>query len=112
MKPLAVIAALIPTPLLAGTFDCTFTTECFESEACADSSFTTEVSVENSKITTEFGDLEITAIEQTPDTKVLFAKGDGAAYLLSVTPEAARLTTQISAGPIVVSYLGACEGAF
>ena len=112
MRHLALTALLLPTPLLAEGFDCSFNTECFEAEACAEANFTASVDVESEKITTEFGDLTIVAVKQETRTMTLFATGAGAEYLLSVTPQAARLTTHANEGPMVISYLGTCEGAF
>lgn len=112
MKRLALIALMFPTPLLAGGFDCTFTTECFEAEACTDANFKVGVALEDKTISTEFGDLMVASLKQTPTTMTLVATGAGAEYLLSMTPEAARLTTHSNDGPMVISYLGICEGAF
>ncbi len=112
MRGLIAAMLLLPAPLWAEGIACTFTTECFEADACTEANFAAEVAVENERISTEFGDLTIVAVKRTPANLTLFATGDGAEYLLSVTPQAARLTTHANEGPMVISYLGTCEGAF
>ncbi|MDF1668985.1 MAG: hypothetical protein P1U83_05160 [Roseovarius sp.] len=104
------LAICLASPLWA--FSCGFETECIEAEACAKTDFLLEVLIEDQIISTEFGDLTIVAVKEREALITLFATGDGAEYLMSVTPKAARLSSQMNAGPVSVSYLGLCEGAF
>ena len=112
---MALVLALITGPLplqAAEAFLCTFQTECYEDEACGETTFAAEVDVKGEKLVTEFGDLIIVAVKKRPALMTLFATGDGAEYLLSITPKAARLSPHANEGPQVISYLGSCEGAF
>ncbi|MBU2982340.1 hypothetical protein KO498_11030 [Lentibacter algarum] len=106
------ISFAIASPTTAEAFGCSFVTECFEAEACGETTFTAEVDIKGEKLETEFGDLSIVAVKERPALKTMFATGDGAEYLLSITPQGARLTTHANEGPLVISYLGSCEGAF
>lgn len=109
---LALAALSVPSAVFAADFTCAFTTECFEAEQCSDSTFAIDVMLGDEKISTEFGALTIVALKQSDALKTLFATGSGAEYLLSITSDAARLTTHMNDGPLSVTYLGACEGAF
>ena len=108
--PLVLLAPLMASAALA--YPCTFHTECFESDACAESTFVAEVLLEDEAISTEFGDLTIVAAKQAEALTTIFATGNGAEYLLSVSPTAARLSTHMNDGPLSVTYHGICEGAF
>lgn len=103
--PLAVQAEEAP-------FTCRFTTECYEAEPCSDSDFSLTVDLEQKAIRTEYGDLTVVAVKREAGLKTLFATGQGAEYLMSVTPQAARLSTQNNKGPEMLGYIGSCEGAF
>ncbi|QGX98571.1 hypothetical protein EI983_09890 [Roseovarius faecimaris] len=96
----------------AQAFNCLFDTECYEAEGCAASNFDIDVSTEDKTLSAAFGDLTILAIKRSESLVTLFATGGGAEYMLSATPEAARLSVQMNQGPLVLSYLGICEGAF
>ena len=103
---------------------CTFTTECFETDGCADTSFTLTYQVSTCPIApgprgitveTDFGDLqgkEIGSVCAGDDISHgghgFYLSGQGATFLLSVTEGNARLTTHIE-GPITISYFGICE---
>ena len=104
------LLSLMASPALA--FECSFDTECMETEACADSAFLVDVLVDDKILSTEFGDLTIVAIKQDTAFMALFATGSGAEYMMSVTPDAARLTTHINEGPMSITYLGHCKEAF
>ncbi len=101
--------------LLLGTgalaLECQFDTECYESEPCGATQFNLSVLADDQKLVTDFGDLTIVAIKQTPKLTTLFATGDGAEYLLSTTTQGARFSAQMNDGPQVVTYLGQCKGA-
>lgn len=104
---------------------CNFTTECFETEACASTAFSVSFEVTTCPrdsgargvvAETEFGALsgfEITTPcngqpQVHADGDYALA-GDGATYLLSIEDSVARLTTHIT-GPLSVTYYGTCEG--
>ena len=104
MKPvLTVLAVLTALPAAAG--DCTFTTECFEAEACAQTQFSVTISDDAATLVTDFGDLAVVFAEGP----VLVAQDANATYLLTTLPEGARLSTQMTGSPMVVTYLGQCE---
>ncbi|WP_095589654.1 hypothetical protein [Actibacterium ureilyticum] len=106
MKPvLTVLAALAALP--AAARDCTFATECFEAEACADTQFSVTISDDGTTLVTDFGDLAVVFA----DGPVLVAQDANATYLLTDLPEGARLSTQMTGSPMVVTYLGQCEAA-
>lgn len=96
----------------AHAFPCSFTTECYESEPCAASDFAFEVDVEAKRMITDYGDITIVAVKETGRLTTLFATGAGAEYMLSLTPQAARLSTHSNEGPAAITYLGQCTGAF
>ncbi len=98
--------------LPTAAFECNFATECYENEACTDSTFTLEADIEAQEIATEFGELIIVAVKSEENLMTLFATGPGAEYLMSLTPDAARLTTHVNDGPQSITYLGQCTGAF
>ncbi|WP_322865860.1 hypothetical protein U5922_006430 [Aquicoccus sp. G2-2] len=93
----------------AAAVTCTFTKECYEAEACDTSDFHLQVDLDDKKISTDYGDLTIVAVKEETKFTVMFATGKGAEYLLSYTPTAARMSSQINDGPQVVTYLGKCE---
>ena len=111
-------AVLLATAVLgfgaasANAFECVFITECYEAEGCSGTTFNIEVDIHAEAVSTDFGDLQIVAVKETDVVTTLFATGDGAEYLLSLTPRAARFTAHNNSGPEVISYLGQCEGAY
>ena len=110
LAPALCVAFGLSGPALA--FPCTFTTECYEAEACTATTFAIEVDIGAKTVTTDYGDLTIVAVKETGRLTTLFATGAGAEYMASITPVAARLTAHNNQGPEVISYLGRCEGAF
>lgn len=98
------------SPALA--FLCSFQTECYEDNACAPSTFMLEVQLDENSISTEAGDWIIVARKTEPALITMFAAAKGTEYLISITPEAARLSGHLNAGPRAIQYLGTCEGAF
>lgn len=112
MRPALISLTLALTAGQAQAFGCGFDIECYENDACTRADFKIEVGIDAKTITTEFGDITIVAVKETGRLTTLFATGQDAEYMLSVTPVAARLTTHSNDGPQVISYLGQCEGAF
>ena len=105
-------ALLLALPGAALAYPCSFTIECYEAEACTAAQFTLDVNIPAKALTTEYGDLVIVAVKEIAGLTTLFATGEGAEYLLSITPAAARLSTHANDGPQAITYLGTCEGAF
>ena len=105
------------TPVLAKTY-CVFSSECFEADACTDSSFRLDfekggdagAARVSSGVTarTEFGDLGGFIIKQDGDQDTIAFEGPGAFYFLTVAGRDARLSVHME-GPLVVTYLGTCE---
>lgn len=101
----ALIGALIVVASGAGAETlCRFETECFEADECAVSAFELRLDAARTVMGTEFGDLAVVA----EAGGALIAEGTGAVYMLSIEEAGARLSVQME-GPMVVSYLGACE---
>lgn len=107
---LFVLAVVCASP--AQAFSCLFETGCYEAEDCQKADFDIDVSTENKTLSTAFGNLTILAIKRSESLVTLFATGGGAEYMMSVTPDAARMSAHMNQGPQVISYLGKCEGAF
>lgn len=93
----------------AAAFECTFTTECFETDSCSDTQFSMDVDVPLQTVTTDFGDLGVVAVQSKDGNFILFASGDGAEYMLTTNEGGARLSTHLTDGPMVVTYHGRCE---
>ena len=107
---LATTISLLGTQATA--FPCTFTTECYEAEACQTAVFDVEVDIGAEALSTEAGNLVVVAVKEADQLTTLFASGQGAEYMMSITPTAARMTSHTNDGPQVISYLGHCKGAF
>ena len=112
MMRFAILFAALTLASPSSAFVCIFQTECYEEQACAPSAFELEVQLENQSVSTEAGDWSIVAKKSEPALITLFAAAKGTEYLLSITPEAARLSGHLNAGPQAIQYLGTCEGAF
>ena len=108
----AIFLAALTLASPSAAFVCIFQTECYEEQACSPSAFELEVQLENQSVSTEEGDWIIVAKKSEPALITLFAAAKGTEYLLSITPEAARLSGHLNAGPQAIQYLGTCEGAF
>lgn len=97
--------ALTATGALAET--CTFTTECFEAEACQETNF--EITIE--------GDTLVTIAETIPvtsggsDTKGVFVGYTSSAFHVLTREKSgpARYSTHIFDGMMMVNYMGTCE---
>jgi len=107
------VLALMLTPVSALALECTFTTECFESETCTDSAF--NVTIEEKEGAT----LLVSDTETIPvsvggsDTVRVYVGVTGSAFhLMSRSADGvARYSTHLYDGPMMVNYLGRCEGA-
>ncbi|WP_368183601.1 hypothetical protein [Aestuariibius sp. HNIBRBA575] len=113
LNPIKAAAALMvfATPALAD-YSCAFDRECVDADACAATDFTVDVQKTASILGTVFGDLMIIASKGDDNLHTYIAAGDGADYLMSVTPNGAIFTTHIADGPMSITYLGTCQGAF
>ncbi|MCW1955377.1 hypothetical protein [uncultured Lentibacter sp.] len=96
----------------AQAFVCRFQTECYEAEACGAADYLIDVQLQNQSVSTADGDWVIVAKKSEAALITLFAAAKGVEYLVSITPEAARLSGHLNAGPRAIQYLGTCEGAF
>ena len=99
----------LPSAVAASDYSCNFNTECYESEACAESDFTVEVRNGENKFVTDFGTFPILAKRETDEILTVFVHTDGAVYLLSSNARQSRLTVHITDGPQSLTYLGQCE---
>lgn len=102
--------ALPVTGLAAET--CTFTTECLEGEACAETSFMAEVTTGADKTATFTTDAETLKGQMlASDDNIHFAfEHATAAHLLTQYPDGqARYTVHLD-GPFTITYHGSCEG--
>ena len=105
--------------LVAGTAQartvCTFTTECFEDEACAETQFTVAIEAgtlgpDDIVLVTEAETVHgAIAGAGSVDRGHFIGIGQGAVHMLTVDGASdARYTTHIAEGPMSVSYIGAC----
>lgn len=107
---MAAATSSVALPALAQT--CTFTTECYEAEACQDTSFSLTAALDDAKLVTDFGDLTVVGVKNDAPVTTVFATGEGAEYLLSRNAGTARFTAHSNDGPTSITYLGTCEGEF
>lgn len=86
---------------------CTFTSECFEGEACAETSFT--MTIEDGKLITDAETIPVTS--GGSDTVNVFVGYTASAFhvLTREKGNQARYSTHIFDGPLMVNYLGTCE---
>ncbi|MEM7644515.1 MAG: hypothetical protein AAF366_18615 [Pseudomonadota bacterium] len=92
----------------AAQMACTFETECYEQDGCAEAGFTLSLDEtgETPVLMTDFGDL---AVEELGEGLWL-AQSDGLAALLSVGEDGTARASFHLPGPQVVAYLGMCGG--
>ena len=108
IRSLLLLTAL-PGLAVASDYSCNFKQECYEAQACAESDFTAEVRGGEDKFVTDFGTFPILAKRESDTILTVFVHTEGAVYLLSSGPRAARLTAHITDGPQSITYLGLCE---
>ncbi len=116
LKPM-LLAVCLPVAASAKTY-CVFQTECFEAEACAESTFRLDFEgggsaggtrLSNGVVAeTEFGDLPGYVIRQSEGAATYAFETGSAMYFLSFEGRDARLSVHME-GPMVVGYLGTCE---
>ncbi len=114
MRTLSTAAFMVCMATAAHAMECTFTTECFDGEACAETDL--EMTVAHNDhglptLETISETLHVTAIAGDGKThSTLTATGEGAIHMLTrSTGGDARYTVHLTEGPIVISYLGTCK---
>ena len=86
---------------------CTFTTECFEADGCSDTNY--EITINGDTLVT-ISDTIPVQVSSTDTTTVYTGIKGTIAHMLSVNSDGpARYTSHIFGGPLVISYIGACE---
>jgi len=115
----ALLAIFVISPSLAWAGDefatCHFTTECFEGETCTDTDFGFVVIHDDQMgfvIQTDAENIDGLVFDNRfPDeTSTLIGAAETAYHMLTIAPKgAARYSVQMQ-GPMVVSYMGQCEG--
>ena len=117
MRIAAVCLAMALPGMVSATTYCSFEQECFEADACGDAGFLFEY-IDNANgarlqqgvtASTEFGDLGGYVLRRDESSVSYAFEGPGAMYFLTVENAAARLSVHME-GPMVVTYLGRCEG--
>ncbi|MEL6640035.1 MAG: hypothetical protein AAFP98_01780 [Pseudomonadota bacterium] len=90
-----------------GAETCTFTTECFEDEGCADTQFS--MAIDGNTIVTDAETIVVTT--GGSDTKNVFVGYTETAFHVLTREKggAARYSTHIFDGMLMVNYLGTCE---
>jgi len=86
---------------------CTFTTECFEGDGCYETAF--EMTVENGQIISDAETIPVTST--VSDAAEVFVGNSGSAIhvLTRGSDGAARYSTHIYDGMLMLNYLGTCE---
>jgi hypothetical protein len=103
--PVVLITLLTAAPALAET--CTFTTECFEGEACSDANYT--VTIDGAQLITDAETISV-GIGGSNELSVYAGATQNAFHLLTRTKAGdARYATHIFDGPLMVNYIGRCE---
>jgi hypothetical protein len=116
MRNLLVSTLLVTLALPAGAqnkSECTFTAECFEGEACEETSFEVSVTAdpENPQGLLMISDSETLKGSglRTGDTARVVFFGESGMHAISVQKDAqARYTAHLD-GPMVITYQGTCE---
>lgn len=112
--PIALCALLsfLAAPSMAETVKCSFTTECYEAEACSETAFDLSIEDADGKtaIVTDARTIP-TSIGGSEAVRIYVGVTDDAFHLISrASGGATRYTTHIYEGPMMVNYLGTCKG--
>ncbi|MEP3346199.1 MAG: hypothetical protein ABJN34_00495 [Litoreibacter sp.] len=109
----ATALALLATPIAAQTHQCTFTAECFEAESCSDTAFNLSIEAQSGRVSLVSDAETVPVTSSGNDDFRIYAGGNENAYhLLSLGSDGtARYSTHINGGPLMVNYLGTCEGS-
>ncbi|MEM9583243.1 MAG: hypothetical protein AAGA08_09020 [Pseudomonadota bacterium] len=102
----AILCAAMLSPGIARAEICTFTSECFEGEACAETSFAMEIT--DGALVTDAETIPVTS--GGSDTVNVFVGYTASAFhvLTRQVEGEARYSTHIFDGPLMVNYLGTC----
>ncbi len=112
---LAFCLCALPAPVLAAGLDCSFTTECFETEACSDTDYTFSLARTTDtdalwQMTTPSETLP--AMPYRPEGAglvIVTGEGAGAAHITALSDDGkARYVTMLHDGPMLVTYHGTC----
>ena len=104
---------MLASPMSALAAQCTFTTECFESEACSETAFTVAIEEKDGK-TILVSDAETipVSVGGSDVARVYVGVTESAFHLMSRAADGtARYSTHLYDGPMMINYLGNCEGA-
>lgn len=106
------VATMLAGPLQAAT-TCTFTQECIEGEACAETSYTAEITAAEGDTLTFSTDAETLQghMIASDDNLHYIFEAASAAHLLTDYPDGAARYTIHMDGPFTITYHGTCEGA-
>ncbi|MGH1577137.1 hypothetical protein [Planktotalea sp.] len=102
------------------TFECRFTTECYEAEPCADTEFTPSLEARAGGLTEDDTVVEAKLVSDAGDAVLLGVRSGGtlslsggtfeARQLLTIAKDgAARYSLHYADGPMAISYLGVCK---
>ncbi|MEM6406992.1 MAG: hypothetical protein AAF700_01100 [Pseudomonadota bacterium] len=106
-KFLLLSLALATTPALAET--CTFTSECYEGEACAETSYEIEIDFDNAQMITPSETIAVN-IGGSPTLNVFAGFTQSAFHTLTRAKEGeARYAVHLFEGPQMVNYIGTCK---
>lgn len=111
----SVVFACISQAALADVMTCRFNTECYEDEACIDTSYNVQFERKVPAATewtlwTDFGSFDATVTEASAKAGVtVIAQGAGMSQLFVIAPDGmARHASVLADGPQIISYLGEC----
>ena len=112
-----IVVLMLPT-MAYGADDfaaCHFTTECFESESCTDTDFSFAVNHNDDVgfiIQTDAENIDGLVFDNRfpEETSTLIGQTETAYHMLTIAPDGAARYTLHMQGPMVVSYMGTCEG--
>ncbi|MGR3467417.1 MAG: hypothetical protein ACU0CI_06010 [Shimia sp.] len=100
------VALAFGSGLAAEPFNCTFTQECFEGEACVETAFT--LATDGSTIITDAETLR--GVAMTADgQRIVSVVAGGQTALLSIAADAARYSVHFNADGFAIHYIGTCE---
>ena len=110
LRILATILLAAASPAAALT-NCTFTTECVDTDACAPAEFYLEVlNGDSPRLSTIFGDLDVVAETGTEAAASWLATGQGMTVLLSRYADGAARASVHMPDLGMIGYVGRCEG--
>ncbi|WP_147124980.1 hypothetical protein [Shimia ponticola] len=118
-RSIVAILAVAPISVAAQPYgNCTFTQECFEGEACADTDFGFELRIagtatdqgEPLSIITDAETISVFRPITFEDGHVMAGQSRGQAVFLSVAPDgAARYSAHFNSDGFSITYTGTCE---